>query len=107
MKQTVAPVMASRTRQKIMSLLYSAPQGPTQLARTLGLSRPYISNHLAVLKSHRLVTLGRSGRKAVYDVEAETRVAMQHALSGVLSRPGAARFADSQSPNELKRPDKP
>lgn len=87
MKQVVAPVMESETRQKIISLLYSAPQGPTQIARTLGFSQSYISNHLTFLKSHQLVTSRRHGRTALYELEGATRKAMTRALAGM---PGPA-----------------
>ena len=81
MKQLVAPVMESETRQRIIALLYSVPQGPTEIASMLGLSQPYISNHLAALKSHHLVKCHREGRKSVYELEDEARVAMMAALA--------------------------
>jgi DNA-binding transcriptional ArsR family regulator len=81
MKHVVAPVMESPTRQRIVSLLYSAPQGPSEIAATLGLSQPYVSNHLALLKSHQLVTSRRAGRKAVYELEDRARAAMAQALA--------------------------
>lgn len=81
MKQMVAPVMESQTRQRIISLLYSAPQGPTEIASALGLSQPYISNHLAALKSHHLVKSHQEGRKAVYELEDQARAAMMAAIA--------------------------
>lgn len=81
MKQVVAPVMESRTRQRIVSLLYSAPQGPSEIATALGLSQPYVSNHLAALKSHQLVTSRRVGRKSVYELEERAQTAIMAALS--------------------------
>ena len=86
MKQVVAPVMESRTRQRIVSLLYSAPQGPSEIATALGLSQPYISNQLAALKSHRLVTSRRVGRKSVSQLEDKAKAAMMTALSSFSSR---------------------
>ena len=86
MKQVVAPVMESRTRQRIVSLLYSAPQGPSEIATALGLSQPYVSNQLAALKSHRLVTSRRVGRKSVYQLEDKAKAAMVTALSSFSSR---------------------
>ncbi|WP_354263358.1 metalloregulator ArsR/SmtB family transcription factor [Arthrobacter sp. OAP107] len=74
--------MESETRQRIIALLYSAPQGPTEIASMLGLSQPYISNHLAALKSHRLVKSHREGRKSVYELEDKARAAMMAALAG-------------------------
>ncbi|AMB42182.1 ArsR family transcriptional regulator [Paenarthrobacter ureafaciens] len=82
MKQVVAPVLESQTRQRIISLLYSAPLGPTEIASTLGLSQSYISNHLAALKSHHLVTSHRNGRKSVYELEDKARAAVMAALAG-------------------------
>lgn len=87
MKQVVAPVMESRTRQRIVSLLYSAPQGPSEIATALGLSQPYISNHLAALKSHQLVTSRRMGRKSVYELEGTARAAIMNALSSLEPAP--------------------
>lgn len=83
----VAPVMESETRQRIISLLYSAPQGPTEIASALGLSQPYISNHLAALTSHRLVTSHREGRKSVYELEGKARAAMMVALASCAEVP--------------------
>ena len=77
----VAPVLASPTRQKIIALLYLEPQGPSELAAVLGLSQPYISNHLAAMRSHRLVTSHRRGRRALYELEDRARNAMAQALS--------------------------
>ncbi|HEU4667025.1 MAG TPA: metalloregulator ArsR/SmtB family transcription factor [Arthrobacter sp.] len=93
MKQVVAPVMDSRTRQRIVSLLYSAPQGPSEIATALGLSQPYISNHLAALKSHRLVTSRRVGRKSVYELEDRAQAAVAHALSSFALSPRSAKGA--------------
>lgn len=73
--------MESQTRRKIISLLYSAPQGPTEIATALSLSQPYISNQLAALKSHRLVKSHRVGRKSVYELEDKARAAMTTALA--------------------------
>jgi DNA-binding transcriptional ArsR family regulator len=81
MKQIVAPVMESKTRQKIISLLYSAPQGPTEIATALGLSQPYISNQLAALKSHRLVKSQRLGRRSVYELEDRARAVLADAFT--------------------------
>ena len=81
MKQIVAPVMESQARQRIISLLFSAPQGPTEIASILGLSQPYISNHLAALKSHRLVRSQRLGRRTVYELEDKARQGMMQAFS--------------------------
>lgn len=72
--------MESHTRQRIVSLLYSVPQGPTEIAAALGLSQPCVSNHLAALKSHQLVTSRREGRKSVYDLAEGARTAMTQAL---------------------------
>lgn len=81
MKAVVAPVLASAARQRIIALLYSAPQGPSELATALGLSQPYISNHLAALKSHQLVKCQRLGRTAVYELEDSAREAMMQAFT--------------------------
>ena len=79
--------MESQTRQRIISLLYSAPQGPTEIAGTLGLSQSYISNHLAALKSYRLVKSHRKGRKSVYELQDKARAAMTAALAGFAAVP--------------------
>jgi DNA-binding transcriptional ArsR family regulator len=74
MKAVVAPVLANPARQEIMALLYLAPRTPSELAAVLGLSQSYISNLLAALKGHRLVTSERSGRKVLYDLDERVRI---------------------------------
>ena len=77
MKAVVAPVLANPARQEIMRLLYLAPRTPSELSAALGLSQSYISNLLAALKGHHLVTSERSGRKVLYDLDERVRPAMQ------------------------------
>lgn len=88
MKAVVAPVLDSPARQKIITLLYLEPRSPSELAAALGLSQPYISNHLAALKSHHMVRSQRVGRRALYELEEPVRSALQGALAGVAA--GAA-----------------
>jgi DNA-binding transcriptional ArsR family regulator len=84
MKAVVAPVLANPARQEIMALLYIEPRTPSELAAALGLSQSYISNLLAALRGHRLVTSKRMGRKVLYDLDDRVRAAMQEALPGLL-----------------------
>lgn len=84
MKAGVAPVLANPARQEIVRLLYVAPRTPSELSAALGLSQSYVSNLLAALKGHRLVTSERMGRNVLYDLDDRVRPAMQ----GVLPDPG-------------------
>ncbi|MEV0713982.1 winged helix-turn-helix domain-containing protein [Asanoa sp. NPDC050611] len=57
--------LLGRTRAEILVTL-RLPRSTTDLARTIGLSPPTVSSHLAILRRGGLVTCWRSGRRVLY-----------------------------------------
>ena len=58
--------LSDPTRRRVFEKLRSGPQSVGVLARGLPVSRPAVSQHLAVLRSVGLVTDGRVGRENRY-----------------------------------------
>ncbi len=58
--------LAHPIRRSIVQVLASGDKGVGELAAPLPVSRPAVSQHLAVLRSAGLVTLGRVGREHRY-----------------------------------------
>ena len=61
--------LADPTRRSIVERLRSEPGSVAEIARGLPVSRPAVSQHLAVLKQSGLVTGQRAGRRHVYRLE--------------------------------------
>jgi DNA-binding transcriptional ArsR family regulator len=57
------------TRRAIFERLAGRPQAVGELASTLPVSRPAVSQHLKVLKDARLVTDRRAGTRRIYHVD--------------------------------------
>ncbi|MEV4618793.1 DUF5937 family protein [Asanoa sp. NPDC049573] len=57
--------LLGRTRAELLVALH-LPRSTTDLARTIGLSPPTVSSHLAILRRGGLVTCWRSGRRVLY-----------------------------------------
>lgn len=60
--------MADPTRSRILLSLLAEPGYPAQLARSLGLSRTNVSNHLACLRGCGIVVAVPEGRRTRYEV---------------------------------------
>ena len=63
--------MGDRTRMAIFQKLAGGPIAVNQLARTLPVSRPAVSQHLRVLKNAGLVTDSKSGTRRLYQLNPE------------------------------------
>jgi DNA-binding transcriptional ArsR family regulator len=59
---------AEPTRRRLLQLLATGPQTVTELAEHFTVSRPAISQHLAVLADAGLVTARKDGRQRFYSV---------------------------------------
>ena len=57
------------TRRRVFELLRSGPRSVGELAAELPVSRPAVSQHLAVLKAARLVTDRAEGTRRVYQID--------------------------------------
>ena len=58
--------MGHPTRLRILALLRERERDPSELASTLGIAPPGISQHLAHLRAHHLVTARREGTHLHY-----------------------------------------
>lgn len=73
--------LADPTRCRILLALLDGPAYPGQLAATLGLTRPNVSNHLACARGCGLVVATAEGRQMRYEL-ADAHLA--HALRDLL-----------------------
>src|ERR1700722_14994378 len=64
-------VVGDRTRMAIFQKLAGGPTAVNELARTLPVSRPAVSQHLRVLKDAGLVMDSRSGTRRLYQLNPE------------------------------------
>ena len=63
--------LGDRTRMAIFQKLAAGPTAVNELARTLPVSRPAVSQHLRVLKNAGLVTDSKSGTRRLYQLNPE------------------------------------
>lgn len=75
--------MADPTRSRILLSLLAGPAHPVDLARTLGLTRPNVSNHLACLRGCGIVVAEPEGRRTRYEIADPHLSAALEALVGV------------------------
>lgn len=59
--------LAHPVRLQLLHLLCERPQSPSELAELLGVSRPNVSQHLAVLRRECLVRRTRSGGQVLWE----------------------------------------
>src|SRR5215470_6171948 len=65
---TIAQALADPVRFRIVERLTDGPVAVSELVLLSGQSQSNVSNHLAVLRAQRLVTVTRIGRQRVYEV---------------------------------------
>ena len=63
--------LANPVRRELLEVLRDGPQAAGELANRFALSRPAVSEHLAVLRTARLVTEEARGRHRYYHLAAE------------------------------------
>ena len=73
--------LADPTRCRLLLALLDGPAYPGQLAETLGLTRPNVSNHLTCLRGCGLVVATPEGRQVRYEL---TDRHLAHALTDLL-----------------------
>jgi DNA-binding transcriptional ArsR family regulator len=102
MARVALSVLADETRRQVLECLRDGPKTVGEIAVTLPVSRPAVSQHLAKLKAARLVTEARQGTRHYFSVNAAAigelrayfdqlwgdalRAFAQHAESGVKSK---------------------
>lgn len=86
-------LLGDPTRYSILQLLGGAPGGLAagDIARSLGVSAPAVSQHLRTLKGGGLVTAKRDGRRVIYRLEGEPRRRLRELASGMPGAPGPKR----------------
>ena len=70
----LAELLGALAHPDRLNLLLRLAEGPCDvatLAETLGLSQPRTSQHLALLRSHHVVSVERDGRRHVYSLAHE------------------------------------
>lgn len=60
--------LAHPTRVRILALLQQAERDVTELSRSAGVSATNVSQHLALLRAHHLVTVRREGARMYYSI---------------------------------------
>lgn len=70
----LACLASCSTRLAIMRLLGTSAQSVGQIARSLGLSYPLVSNHLRTLRAAGLVVPERDGKLVIYSLSPTCRV---------------------------------
>ncbi len=102
----VLHALADPTRRAIVERLRETPDSVEEIARGLPVSRPAVSQHLAVLKQSGLVSERRAGRRRVYRLEpdglAALRAYVERLWDDVLSAYAAAADADAQARAEAE-----
>ena len=74
------------TRRAILELLRDGPRPVVELASALPVSRPAVSQHLAVLKAAGLVADRPAGRRRLYAVDPAGLEALRAYLEGMWGR---------------------
>jgi ArsR family transcriptional regulator, zinc-responsive transcriptional repressor len=103
LQATVLKALASPIRLEVLHLLAEGPTSVGQLAASLGLSQPNVSQHLAVLRSTALVEADRGGRETLYRLSDPEVIVACDVMRGVLERRLArlARLANNASLPDL------
>jgi DNA-binding transcriptional ArsR family regulator/uncharacterized protein YndB with AHSA1/START domain len=78
------------TRRAIFERLVEGPSAVTELASTVPVSRPAVSQHLKVLKSAGLVVERQSGKQRIYRVDPAGLAALRAELDGFWTKTLAA-----------------
>ena len=85
--------LGDRSRREIFERLAERPRSVTELARTLPISRPAVSQHLRVLKTAELVRSRSEGTRRIYEVNHEGLRALRAELDAFWSK-SLARFKE-------------
>lgn len=91
--------MADPTRSRILLSLLAAPGYPAELARTLGLTRTNVSNHLTCLRDCGIVVAEAEGRHTRYEIaDGHLARALDALLDTTLEVDASAPCLDPQCP---------
>jgi DNA-binding transcriptional ArsR family regulator len=104
--------LADPTRRRLFERLRAGPCSVTELAGTVPLTQPAVSQHLRVLRDARLVSVRKQGQHRIYSVNleglAELRAYVDSLWTDVLGAfQSAAAEAASQEPPGTASPPPP
>jgi DNA-binding transcriptional ArsR family regulator len=91
------------TRRAIFEQLAEGPRPVGELAKTLPVSRPAVSQHLRVLKSARLVSERAVGTRRVYRLDPSGMVALRAYFEGFWDKALAEFQAAAEAEERSKR----
>ena len=99
--------LADPTRRAILELLREGPRSVGELAEAVPVTRPAVSQHLAVLRHARLVTEERQGTRHIYRAQAEGLQALRAYLEDywgeVLSQFVAEAKRERKTPSRRRK----
>ncbi|HEV7238539.1 MAG TPA: metalloregulator ArsR/SmtB family transcription factor [Thermoanaerobaculia bacterium] len=101
-QQTLA-ALADPTRRAILELLRDGPLTVGELADEMPVSRPAVSQHLAVLRNAQLVSEERAGTRHLYSANAEGLAALRAYLEDVWGSILADFTAEAKKKRKRKR----
>lgn len=78
--EDVIVALADPTRRAILEALRDGPQSVTEIAERMPVSRPAVSQHLAVLRNANLVSEERAGTRRIYEANAKGLEALRRYL---------------------------
>jgi DNA-binding transcriptional ArsR family regulator len=91
------------TRFAILQSLARRPLAVSELAQTLPVSRPAVSQHLRVLKDARLVSNRKAGTKRIYEVNPEGIALLREHLDKLWEQALSTFQAVAEKTHEEKR----
>jgi DNA-binding transcriptional ArsR family regulator len=91
------------TRLAIAEQLAEGPKAVTELAATVPVSRPAVSQHLKVLKDAGLVTDRPDGNRRIYQLDPRGLAALREQLDSFWSKSLGAYKARAEKPTEEER----
>lgn len=105
--QTGLDALADSTRMAIFQKLSSGPFAVNELARTMPVSRPAVSQHLRVLKDAGLVTDLKAGTRRVYQLNPEGIARLRAHFDQVWDKAMSAFQANVEQTPSGEKHDKP
>ena len=80
-------LLSDPTRVKIIRLLCERPMCVCELMEVLSLNQPCVSQHLTILKFHRLLSSRREGKWIVFQIDKKTLKALADGLPAFFAAP--------------------
>ena len=87
----VFAALANPTRHELMHLLCEGPRTPSELAEALDVSRPNVSQHLALLQREGLVKRSRQDGRVLWEVDDPRLSEASKLIDEIMSRELADR----------------